>query len=54
MYERGYKTLKHCRWCGTSYRAKKPVAKDGFCTSKHKQAHYRAYKAYVTASQGPR
>lgn len=40
---------KHCRWCGMAYHAFKPFGKDGFCTTAHKQAHYRAYKKYVTS-----
>jgi len=45
---------KHCRWCGKPYSAKKPVDRDGFCKAACKQAHYRAYKNYVTAkSQRP-
>lgn len=39
---------KHCRWCGKPYMASKPVGKDGFDNPKCKQAHYRAYKSYVT------
>lgn len=50
MYYTGYKKTRHCRWCGFVYRARKPVDRDGFCCAKHKQAHYRAYKAYVTAT----
>lgn len=40
---------RFCRWCGKQYTAKKPVDRDGFCCFAHKQAHYRAYKKYVTA-----
>lgn len=39
---------KHCRWCQTVYSAIKPYDRDGFCTTPCKQAHYRAYKKYVT------
>lgn len=42
------KVKKHCRWCGKAYQASQPVGKDGFCSSLCKQAHYRAYKKYVT------
>ena len=50
----GYSTAKHCRWDGVAYNATKPNDRDGFCCAKCKQAHYRAYKAYVTArSAGP-
>lgn len=44
------KQLKHCRWCTKVYFACQPVDLDGFCTPAHKQAHYRAYKKYVTAT----
>lgn len=40
---------KYCRWCGNQYKGTKPVGKDGFCRDACKQAHYRAYKKYVTA-----
>lgn len=40
---------KHCRWCGSLYIALKLPYQDGFCCLKHKQAHYRAYKKYVTS-----
>lgn len=40
---------KHCRWCGKAYQAAKPHDRDGFDTKTCKQAHYRAYKKYVTA-----
>jgi hypothetical protein len=43
-----YKSLKHCRWCGTEYYANYPNHKDGFCSVSCKQAHYRAYKRYIT------
>lgn len=43
------KRLKHCRWCGKGYYATKPFDRDGFGNKAHKQAHYRAYKKYVTA-----
>ena len=45
-----YNIAKHCRWCGKPYMAVKPVGKDGFHLPRCKQAHYRAYKKYVTAS----
>lgn len=44
------KTIKYCRWCGRSYTAAKPTDKDGFHSAACKQAHYRAYKKYVTAT----
>ncbi len=44
----GDRSSRHCRWCGKAYSATRPIGKDGFCTSGHKQAHYRAYKKYVT------
>ena len=50
----GYHVDKHCRWCGTSYNAAKPHDRDGFCCAKCKQAHYRAYKAYVTQAMAVR
>ncbi len=40
---------KHCRWCGKRYYAHHPVGRDGFDLPACKQAHYRAYKKYVTA-----
>ena len=43
------KEKKHCRWCGIEYYASKPPNQDGFCSPAHRQAHYRAYKNYVTA-----
>ena len=43
---------KHCRWCQKQYYAYKPLYRDGFCSPKCKQAHYRAYKAYVTTKTG--
>ena len=43
-----FKDKKHCRWCGSAYYAFHPIGKDGFCKGAHKQAHYRAYKKYVT------
>lgn len=49
MYHR-YGYTKHCRWCGKAYEATKPPDRDGFCSKACKQAHYRAYKSYVTAS----
>ena len=42
------KDRKHCRWCGKQYKAHIPKDRDGFCGPTCKQAHYRAYKAYVT------
>ena len=45
-----YEKFEHyCRWCQKSYYAQKPVVRDGFCSSRCKQAHYRAYKKWVTA-----
>lgn len=49
MFGIDYKILKHCRWCGKGYYAKKPIDRDGFCCKACKQAHYRAYKKWVTA-----
>lgn len=43
--------LKHCRWCGKVYFACQPVGRSGFCIPAHKQAHYRAYKKWVTGRQ---
>lgn len=45
------KTKKHCRWCGNAYTASKPLYRDGFCSPTCKQAHYRAYKKYVTGKR---
>jgi len=50
MYYYYSSSTKHCRWCGCPYTAKKPHDKDGFCIPAHKQAHYRAYKKYVTSA----
>lgn len=44
---------KHCRWCSKLYISAKPPDRDGFCGKVCKQAHYRAYKNYVTAKSGP-
>lgn len=44
-----YKWEGHCRWCGKSYYPKERLDRDGFCCPAHKQAHYRAYKKYVTS-----
>jgi len=44
----GWKVQKYCRWCGKGYKGTKPNDRDGFCCAKCKQAHYRAYKKYVT------
>lgn len=43
-----WKRAHSCRWCGKYYISKKDLKKDGFCCTEHKQAHYRAYKRYVT------
>lgn len=43
-----YKHVWYCRWCGITYWPQNKTERDGFCSSKHKQAHYRAYKKYVT------
>jgi len=43
-----YKNNCFCRWCGKCYRPLKMLERDGFCCNAHKQAHYRAYKRYVT------
>lgn len=45
---------KHCRWCRKRYYAHKPYDGDGFCSAACKQAHYRAYKKYVTAKTSNR
>lgn len=37
-----------CRWCGAVYKGKSVQERDGFCGPKCKQAHHRAYHAYVT------
>lgn len=50
MYD-SWKVTKHCRWCGKAYQAHQPHGRDGFCGKPHKQAHYRAYKAYVIAKK---
>lgn len=42
---------KHCRWCGKSYTASKPVGRDGFHSAACKMAHHRAYKKYVTGKK---
>lgn len=41
-------SYRWCRWCGNAYKAKRPVDRDGFCKKACKQAHYRAFKKYVT------
>lgn len=43
-----FRHRKHCRWCQTQYYASVPINGDGFCCAGHKQAHYRAYKKWVT------
>lgn len=46
----------YCRWDQKQFRSKKPLPKGGFCSGVCKQAHYRAYKKYVTqrrAAGGP-
>ena len=43
-----YKRIWYCRWDGKSYRPKQETDRDGFCSPACKQAHYRAYKKYVT------
>lgn len=50
MWSPQYENVKHCRWCGQTYKAKKPTDRDGFDKPRCKQAHYRAYKKYVTAT----
>lgn len=50
MHNYNTKRNLHCRWCGQGYSAKKPRDRDGFCSRAHRQAHYRAYKNYVTHS----
>lgn len=45
------KDVKHCRWCGVLYYACQPITGDGFCCPAHKQAHYRAYKKWVTTAK---
>lgn len=44
----GWSWEYHCRWCQTPFRSRKRLPKGGFCSSRCKQAHYRAYKNYVT------
>jgi len=51
MYKDYYHYDKHCRWCGKQYHAHKPHDRDGFCKTACKQAHYRAYKKYVTTKR---
>lgn len=43
-----YKYDYYCRWCGRTYKNKGNTDRDGFCSKAHKQAHWRAYKKYVT------
>ena len=43
-----YKVTRYCRWCGKAYEPKKDIGKDGFCCNACRQAHFRAYKKYVT------
>jgi len=43
-----YKSYWFCRWCGVMYNPEKQTERDGFCTDACKQAHYRAYRKYVT------
>lgn len=50
MICRYYHRRKHCRWCGKSYIGSYPIDRDGFHSAACKQAHYRAYKKYVTAT----
>lgn len=45
-------TGHYCRWCQKPYESKKDTVKDGFCSFLCKQAHYRAYKKYVTKAAG--
>lgn len=42
------KYVHYCHWCGKQYAAKKDRLQARFCCKAHKQAHYRAYKKYVT------
>ncbi|GAH57530.1 unnamed protein product [marine sediment metagenome] len=44
-----YKYRWYCRWCSSEYKPLKETDRDGFCKGACKQAHYRAYKHYVTA-----
>lgn len=37
-----------CHWCSKVYKAKKGRLQARFCCKACKQAHYRAYKKYVT------
>lgn len=37
---------QQCHWCGVEFQPKNPKQKH--CCNKHKQAHHRAYKKYVT------
>jgi len=51
---RDFRIFKHCRWCEKRYFRHQPHGRDGFCCAAHKQAHYRAYKKYVTGYTGQR
>ena len=44
-----YKNVWYCRWCGITYAPNKQTERDGFCSTRHKQALHRAHKKYVTA-----
>ena len=46
-----WQATRYCRWCGKAYKPKKDIGRDGFCCIEHKQAHYRAYKKYVTQKE---
>jgi len=48
MWYNKNKYYHHCRWCGIPYKSIKPCKQDGFHSKACKQAHYRAYKKYVT------
>lgn len=37
---------KECQWCSVEFRPEN--SKQKHCCTNHKQAHYRAYKKYVT------
>jgi len=49
-----YKHHWYCRWCGKQYRPDQETERDGFCSTKCKQALHRAYKAYTAWLLGKR
>lgn len=48
MENEGWTRAKICHWCGKTYNAQIGYHRRRFCGSLCKQAHYRAYKKYVT------